>query len=128
MASKSTGFDPIVVAKFFATLAEFREEIKEARHELKEIREELSRFSAVFAAHGEKLSNVTTWQDEKNRECLRHQATTASVSDEIHRLREDLAQRKGTGDGLSLAWKIVAGAALLVSTVTGVLVAASKLK
>ena len=126
-SASSTGFDPLVVTKFFATLSEFREEFREVRQELKAIHEELSRLSAVFAAHGERLSNVSTWQEEKNKECLRHQSLTANMTEELHRLRYEVERSKGKGDGLSLAWKIVAGAALLVSTVTGVLVALSKL-
>jgi len=130
--AKLTGFDPAVVAKFFASLNEFRAEIKESRdesrQEAKDVRQALAKLDTTIATLTEKLKSIADWQASKSQECLRHQAQTSAAHDEIQALRQDLERSKGKSDGLSLAWKIIAGAALLISTATGVAVAISKLQ
>ena len=123
----SPGFDPVVVAKFFSTLSEIRGEIKDFRQDLQHVRDEINNLSKTIAAQTEKLSGLTKWQDQKAVECLRHQTLTTNIAEGLNHVRNEFERAKGTGEGISLAWKIVAGVALLVSTAMGVMVGMSKL-
>jgi hypothetical protein len=146
VTEKNPGFDPTVVAQFFRTLEEFRsgqadfqrnmlgtvnslrDEFRELRKEIQEIRKELAEGNRIFGVQEQQIKTMQEWTEKKAAECLRHQTLTTNITEEIHSLRMDMEHMKAVGSGLSLAWKIIAGVALLVSTVTGVLVAISRLQ
>ena len=112
--ASNTGFDPSIVARFFATLTELSADIKELRVEMQDIRKELARGHGIFAVHTEKLDSFSRWQVHKELECERHQKETQFVANELATLR-------ATGAGMSLAWKIIVGAATLLSVTAGLL-------
>lgn len=114
-SAPNSGFDPTIVAKFFAALAELRDEIREVRKELHEVRKELATGNAAMATHTEKFKSMESWQTAKSAECLRHQELTTKVTEAIHRLREDMELLRGQKEGIGIFWKFLIGLATLSS-------------
>ena len=136
----TTGFDPVVVAKFFATMDEFRQEIRELRAEVKSINDRLADGAKNFALLDMRMRQQSDWQDRKADECRAHQEQTRELSAQarelavtaanvrdlqitVAALRDEIRDFKSQAAGITRLWKFLIAIATGMSTIIGVVTA-----